>query len=51
MAQSTGQSQRNLQEQQAMMIESRRVEERVQETVQGLESTVHRAMDGRVQAD
>jgi ElaB/YqjD/DUF883 family membrane-anchored ribosome-binding protein len=47
MDRSTGQSQRNIAEQQAVMTETMgRVEERVQETVEGLMSTVHSAMEG-----
>jgi ElaB/YqjD/DUF883 family membrane-anchored ribosome-binding protein len=44
---SAGQSQRNIKEQQAAVTEGMgRVEARVQETVEGLKSTVYSAMEG-----
>ena len=47
MDQSTGYNQQNIEEQRAVMTENMgRVEERVQETVKGLKSTVHSAMEG-----
>jgi ElaB/YqjD/DUF883 family membrane-anchored ribosome-binding protein len=47
MDQTPGDSQRNIEGQQAVMTENMgRVEERVQETVDGLKSTVHKAMEG-----
>jgi ElaB/YqjD/DUF883 family membrane-anchored ribosome-binding protein len=47
MDQRTGQSQRNPEAPQAVRTESMgRVEERVEETVAGVQSTVHRAMEG-----
>jgi ElaB/YqjD/DUF883 family membrane-anchored ribosome-binding protein len=47
MDQKPGDSQRNIEGQQAVMTENMgRVEERVQETVDGLKSSVHKAMEG-----
>jgi ElaB/YqjD/DUF883 family membrane-anchored ribosome-binding protein len=43
----TGHGQRNIEVQQALMNENTgRINERVQETVAGVQSTVHRAMEG-----
>ena len=47
MDQHTGHSQRNTEVQQAVMTENtERINERVQETVAGVQSTVHRALEG-----
>jgi ElaB/YqjD/DUF883 family membrane-anchored ribosome-binding protein len=47
MDQHTGHGPRNIQVQEAVMTENMgRIKERVQETVEGVQSTVHRAMEG-----